>query len=51
MKYERVCDQISCMTKIMTSLLRVADNMESRSRQLCDDSRAFHKGLEYEIVS
>ena len=47
MKYERVCDQISCMTKIMTSLLRVADNMEYRSRQLCEDARAFNRGLEY----
>ena len=48
MKYERVCDQIACMTKIMSSILRIADNMEYRSRQFCDDMRAFHKGLEYD---
>lgn len=45
MKYERIKEQISLMVKIMTALLEIGQNFETRTQAFQEDMKTLSKEL------
>ena len=46
-KYDRVREQITLMHQVVSSMLGIAQNMETRSAALADDMKRFAANLKY----